>query len=292
MTMLQLAISGLLLGGIYALLSGGLTLVFGVLRVINFAHGEFLMLGMYLAFYAWFLWRVDPYVAVLPIAGVLFAVGLGVYWLIIKRTIGGSELTQVFSTLGLSIVLQNLALLVFGGDYRTAQSEYAQGAFRIKSLYISKGLTLSFAIAVLLTVCLSLFLNRTLLGTAIRGIAQNSLASQLVGMNVNRLYALTFAVGTASVGAAGALIAPLYSVYPRVGFDFLLIAFVIVVLGGLGSVTGVAIASALLGLVVSFSSYFLGADWAELAYFVMFVLVLALKPDGIYGKRGAAVYGT
>lgn len=289
-TVVDLTTSGLLLGGIYALLSVGLTLVFGVLRVVNFAHGEFLMLGMYGAYFAWSAWGLSPYLSVVPIMILTFAFGLVVYGVVIRRTIGGSHLTQVFATLGLSIVLQNVALIAFSGDQRTVRTAFAEGVVHVGPLSVARGMLVSFLIAVGLTLVLWAFLNRTLLGAAIRGIAQNRTAAVLVGVNVGRIYAVTFALGTASVGAAGALISPLYSVYPRVGIDFLLIAFVIVVLGGLGSVAGAAMASIVIGLIISFVTYYAGADQAQLAYFLLFVAVLVLRPDGLRGLRGAQEY--
>ena len=289
-TILQLLVSGLLLGGIYALMSVGLTLIFGTMRVVNFAHGEFLMLGMYSAYFLWKWAHIDPYIALLIVAPGSFLVGIIVERVIIRRTIGGPEVTQIFATLGLSILLQNGALYFFSGDYRSVTTSVSTAAISLGSIRIPQGQLISAIVATVLAAGLYVFLKRTLVGAAIRATAQHRGAAALMGINVQRIYAVTFALGTMAVAVAGCLVAPLYSVYPRVGFDFLLIAFVTVVLGGLGSVSGAFVASVVMGLLVSFVSYYFGATNAQLAYFVLFMIVLAVRPAGLFGQRGAEVY--
>jgi branched-chain amino acid transport system permease protein len=289
-TVLQLLASGLLLGGVYALLSMGLTLIFGVMRVVNFAHGEFLMLGMFGAFWLWKLYGVDPYISVLLIAPVAFLVAVVVERLVIRPTIGAPDVTQIFATFGLSIFLQSIALTLWTGNYRSVDIAYTQMALDVGRLALPLGQLVSFIIAFTLAVALYIFLQKTYVGKAIRATAQNRTAAYLMGINVSRVYMYTFAIATASVAAAGAVIAPLYSVYPRVGLDFLLVAFVIMVLGGLGSVLGAIVASFLIGIVVSCFTYFFGASEAQLAYFVIFMLVLAFRPSGLFGQRGAEEY--
>ena len=287
---LQIVTSGLLTGGIYALLAVGLTLIFGVLRVVNFAHGEFMMLGMYGAYWMWALWDVDPYLSVFAVVPAIFALGLLVDRLIIRRTIGAPEVTVVFATLGLSIFLQNAALTVWSADTRSVTTGYTGTAFSIGEVRASVPLVVSFAVALLLAFALWAFLNNTRFGKAIQAVAQNRDAAALMGINVQRVYMMTYAIAVAGAGAMGAIAAPVFSVVPRVGLSFVITAFVIVVLGGLGSVVGAVVAALLIGMVQSVVGFMIGAAWAEIAYFVVFMAVLALRPQGLLGRRGAEVY--
>ena len=287
---LQIITSGLLTGGIYALLAVGLTLIFGVLRVVNFAHGEFMMLGMYGAFWMWVWWDVDPYLSVFVVVPAIFALGLVVDRLIIRRTIGGPEVTVVFATLGLSIFLQNAALTAWSADTRSVTTAYTGTAFAVGPVRASIPLVVSFIVAVALAGALWLFLAKTRFGKAIQAVAQNREAAALMGINVQRVYMMTYAIAVAGAGAMGALAAPVFSTFPRVGLSFVITAFVIVVLGGLGSVVGAVIAALLIGVVQSVVGFLIGAAWAEIAYFLVFMAVLALRPQGLLGRRGAEVY--
>jgi len=287
---LQIIASGLLTGGIYALLAVGLTLIFGVLRVVNFAHGEFMMLGMYGAFWMWALWDIDPYLSVFAVVPAIFGLGLLTDRLIIKRTIGAPEVTVVFATLGLSILLQNAALTVFSADTRSVTTGYTGTALSFGEVRVSIPMLISFVVAIGLALALWAFLSRTRFGKAIQATAQNRDAAALMGINVQRVYMMTYAIAVAGAGAMGAIAAPVFSVYPRVGLSFVITAFVIVVLGGLGSVLGAVIAALLVGLVQSVVGFLVGAAWAEIAYFVLFIAVLVLRPQGLFGRRGAEVY--
>lgn len=286
---LQLAVSGLLIGGIYALISVGLTLVFGVLRVVNFAHGEYLMLAMYGCYWLFHLWGLDPFVSALIVVPGAFVLGLVTDWLLIRRTLDAPHVVQVFVTFALSIWLQNLALMMFSSDFRAVRVDYASAVFEVGPLLISVSRLAAFAVAILSAVLLTEFLRRSYLGKAIRATAQDRRSARLMGINVDRIYRHTFAMGCALVALAGVLLAPLYPVNPFKGADMILIAFVIVVLGGMGSIGGAVVAGVLLGVIEAISGFVFGAEMKQIVYFVFFIGVLAIRPTGLFGKRGAEV---
>lgn len=288
---LQIIANGLLLGGLYALLAVGLTLIFGVLRVVNFAHAEFMMLGMFGVYWLWALLGIDPYLAVLLVVPVIFVLGAATGRLIIQRTIGAPEVTVVFATLGLSILLQNAALTAWSADIRSVTTAYSSMTLVLGGVRLSVPMLISFAVAMLSALGLWLFLSRTFYGKAIQAVAQNREAAALMGIDVRRVYFWTFSVAVASAGAMGGLIAPLFSIYPRVGVSYIVTVFVIVVLGGLGSVTGAVLAALLIGMVEAVAAYLFGAAWAELSYFLIFLAVLIARPQGFFGRRGAEVFG-
>jgi branched-chain amino acid transport system permease protein len=288
---LQLIANGLLLGGLYALLAVGLTLIFGVLRVVNFAHAEFMMLGMFGVYWLWAFFGLDPYLSIFIVVPVVFMLGWATDRVIIQRTIGAPEVTVVFATLGLSILLQNAALSVWSADIRSVTAAYSGSVFIFAGIRLSVPMTVSFGVAMLFAFGLWLFLTRTLFGKAIQAVAQNRDAAALMGINVRRVYLFTFSVSVAAAGAMGALIAPLFSIYPRVGLSYIVTVFVIVVLGGLGSVPGAVFAALLVGVIEAAAGFLVGTAWAELAYFLVFLAVLIIRPQGFFGRRGAEVYG-
>lgn len=283
----QLVASGLLIGGIYALISVGLTLVFGVLRVVNFAHGEYLTIAMYSTYWLFHGFGLDPFVSAVIVIPFLFLLGLLTERILIRPTLEAPHVVQVFVTFALSLWLQNLALMLFTSDFRSVRVPYATAALQIGPLYISWLRLLAFVAALALAGAVLAFLKFTYFGRAIRATAQDRRSARLVGVDVDRVYAVTFALGCALVGAAGVLIAPLFPVNPYVGADKILIAFVVVVLGGFGSVTGAVVAGLALGVVESLSGYFLGSDVKQLVYFVFFIAVLAVRPTGFFGRRGS-----
>jgi branched-chain amino acid transport system permease protein len=288
---LQIVANGLLLGGLYALLAVGLTLIFGVLRVVNFAHAEFMMLGMFGTYWLWRMGGIDPYLAVLLVVPIIFALGLLVDRLIIQRTIGAPEVTVVFATLGLSILMQNAALTAWTADIRSITTPYSAMVVTLGGIRISVAMAISFAVALLAALALWLFLTRTLYGKAIQATAQNREAAALMGIDVRRVYMWTFATAVAAAGVMGGLIAPLFSLYPRVGTGYIVTIFVIVVLGGLGSVPGAVLAALVIGLTEAVAGYLVGTAWAELATFLIFLAVLIARPQGFFGRRGAETFG-
>lgn len=286
---IQLALSGLFIGGIYALISVGLTLVFGVLRVVNFAHGEYLTMAMFLTFFFYNGLGLDPFVASIIVVPLLFVIGLVTERVLIRPTLDAPHVVQVFVTFALSLFLQNLFLVLFTSDFRSVRTPYATAAFELGPLYISWLRLAAFVASLALTAALVAFLRYSYMGAAIRATAQDRRSARLVGINVDRIYALTFALGCALVGAAGVLLSPLYAVNPYLGADLILIAFVAVVLGGMGSIAGATLAGLVIGVVESFSSYFFGGEMKQFVYFVVFMVILAFRPVGFFGHKGAEV---
>ncbi|MES1930239.1 ABC transporter permease [Salinisphaera dokdonensis CL-ES53] len=280
---LQILVNGLMLGGLYAIVSVGLTLIFGVTRVINFAHGEFLMVGMYLVYLLTTRLEVHPYLTVVGVLPCLFLLGALTQKLIIERLQNSDEHVQIFATVGLSIALINLALLVFGADIASTPSSGLRTRISLASSGVLLGQLVIFVTAIGLVAGLQLVLSRTRLGRAIRATAQNRAAARLMGINVSRIYAFTFGLGAACVGLAAVMVAPLYPTSPNIGTYFVLIAFVVVVMGGLGSITGAFVAALIVGLVDAFASYYWGSDLKEVAVFGIFLLVLILRPSGLFG---------
>lgn len=287
MVIAQLIASGIFLGGIYALVSIGLALIFGVLRVVNFAHGEFLMLAMYLAFWLFQGYQADPYLTIFLALPAFFALGALAYWLVLRFTIGAPHVVQIFATVGISVALQNLALMLWTANFRTIRPVYADTVFRLGPVSTNLPQILAFAVAMLAAAALFAFLRWTYPGKAIRATAQDRATAILMGIDVRNVYLLTVGIGTALVGLAGALLMPMFPVYPTYGVQLALVAYVVVVLGGLGSMSGALLGGLLVGVVESFSSYYVGVKWREVIYFLVFLAVLVLRPAGLFGQRGA-----
>lgn len=286
----QVAVSGVLLGGVYALISIGLTLIFGVMRVINFAHGEFLMIAMYATFWLFHLYGLDPYLSIALVAALLFLVGLATQAVVVRPILRGSSSMQIFATVGLSIVLQNAALLIWKADYRSVDTFYSKAVISIGPLLVGISRLAAFVTALAITAALFLFLKKTYLGKAIRCTTQDRTAALLMGINIGRINLITFGIGAALVGIAGSLLMPIYPTFPTVGTYFVLIAFVVVVLGGMGNVTGAFLGGLIIGLVEAFSGFYVPA-LKEAVYFVVFILVLIVRPTGIFGVVGAEEVG-
>jgi branched-chain amino acid transport system permease protein len=287
----QLGVSTVLLGGIYALIAVGLTLIFGIMRVVNFAHGEFLMLGMYLAFWAFSAYSVDPWVMLFVSIPIFFGVGLVTYALVMRGVIHASHNVQIFTTVGLSTALQNVALVLWTGDFRIVRPWHSSVVIRFADTAFNLSQVVAFLIAVALTVALFAFMKWTHTGRVMRATAQDGDAATLMGIDTDRVYRLTFAIGIAAVGAAGVLVAPLYAVYPTAGLQFVLLAYVVVVLGGLGDMVGAMLGSLIVAAVEVIGSYLFGVAWKEVLYFVLFIAVLAFRPAGLFGQRGAETLG-
>lgn len=284
-------ISGLLLGGIYAVISIGLTLIFGVTRIINFAHGEFLMLAMYGTFWLWSFYGMDPYVSLIFVTPAMFVVGLLSQWLLIQPIMGAPPIAQLFVTVGLSITLQNAALLAWQADYRTVRTSYATSAVDVGSILISIPRLAAFCLALLMAFSFFLLFKYTYLGKALRAVAQDRRSAMLMGINVRRIYLLSFGIGAACVGVAGAALMPMYYTFPTVGTYFVLTAFVVVVLGGMGSMMGACVGGLAIGVIEALSGFFIAPALKEAVYFVIFVFMLLLRPAGLFGQRGAEEVG-
>jgi branched-chain amino acid transport system permease protein len=287
----QLLASGVMLGGIYALMSIGLTLIFGVLKIVNFAHGEFLMLAMYLAWAMVSFLGLSAYAAAIAVIPALFVFGALVYLLVVRPAVDKPHLIVVFATMGLSIAMQNLALLLMSADLRDVPPLLAGAPVRIGPLLFRLELLLGFVISIAVTLALMAFLKRSYFGKAVRATVQDRDAAMLMGINVPRLFLLTFAGGSALVGLAGCVMVPLYSTFPTVGLNFILIAFVVVVLGGMGSIEGAWLGGVCIGVVQSLSAYYIAPAYGQLLYFLVFLLVMLFRPNGFLGQRGTAMVG-
>jgi branched-chain amino acid transport system permease protein len=288
----QLLVSTVLLGGTYALIAVGLTLIFGVMRVVNFAHGEFVMLGMYLAFWAFALLGLDPYVVLVVSLPVFFAAGLLSYRVIMRGVINASHNVQIFTTVGLSIALQNVALVLWTGDFRFVRTGYYSVVVRLGDTAFTLAQIAAFLISVAATAALFAFMRWSYTGRVMRATAQDRDAAALAGIDTDRVYALTWAIGIVCVGVAGVLLAPIYPVYPTVGLQFVLIAYVVVVLGGLGDMVGAVLGSLIVAAVEVVGSYTVGTAWKEVLYFLLFIAILVVRPAGLFGQRGAERLGT
>lgn len=282
----QLCANALLLAGIYALMAAGLSIVFGVLRVLNMAHGEILMLGGLSAFLLFRTLGVNPIVSLTAVLPVFFALGYFLYQFIVRPTMSSRiarEDSTLMVTYGLSIVLIALARYLWSADHRSVP--YLRGSLVIGDLVLSYSQMVSFVVAVVLCVVLLCFLRLTPLGMTIRATSQNRELAETCGIKPDRVFAAAMGIGTALAGAAGATLSSLYAVYPEMGLDYSLRAFVIVILGGLSSIGGAALGAALLALVEVFGSFFLGNLTATLIPFSLVIAVLLLRP---YGLGGAA----
>jgi len=284
-TFLQALITGILMAGIYALVAIGLTLIFGVVRIVNFAHGEFVMVGMYLSFWLWKLWAIDPYVSLLITMPALFCFGVLIQRFLLQPILRAPDLAQIFMTVGLSVILMNLALLLFTADFRSVKLTYAEWAWRVGGVTIPLTRLFAFLGALLLAGLLTLFLKKTDMGKALRAVAQDREVSMLLGINPQRMYLLAVGLGAALAGAAGSLIVPFFYIFPTVGVVFVLIAFVVVILGSLGSIEGALLASLIVGVAESLGILFAGADLGLVVVFAILVAALVFRPSGLMGAR-------
>jgi len=281
----QAVVTGLLLGGVYALVSIGLTLIFGVLGIVNFAQGAMLTLAMYLVYVMTSNAGIPVYVATLMAVPIMFVLGMLIQQLLLTRlTISGSHEGPLLVTLGLALLIGNVLLMVFGGRPKTVEGSVS-GSVQVLGAVVSYSRLLAFLGAVVVALALTLVLSKTSLGLSIRAVAANSQGAQLVGVNINRIYALTFGIGSACVAVAGGMITPFTSLTPSAGEQFTILAFVIVVLGGLGSVVGAMVGGLVVGLVQTVGGLYLPGTGSLILVFVVFVLVLFLRPEGLYGGR-------
>ncbi|MCX5905742.1 MAG: branched-chain amino acid ABC transporter permease [Deltaproteobacteria bacterium] len=280
---IQVAVSGILLGGVYALLSVGLTLIFGVVRIINFAHGELLMIGMYLSYVLFASIGLNPYLSVVLVAPALFLVGVIIQRLVIQPIQEASAMMKVFATCGLFIALQNLALMIFRGDYRTIQTGMSMATFNFSGISVSLSRLVAFGAALIIFGTLYLMLKYTFIGKALRAVAESRPMAQLMGIRVQRVNLLAFGIGSALTGIAGAFLLPFTSVYPTIGGIYTLVAFVVVVLGGMGNMVGAFLGGLFIGIIESFSGTYISPALKETTYFVIFILILLVRPQGLFG---------
>jgi branched-chain amino acid transport system permease protein len=278
-------LSGLLFGGVYSLMAVGLTLIFGVMRVVNFAHGDMMVWGMYLTWLLATRLGVDPYLAFLVCAAALFGLGLGVQRGLVNRILDAPHEMQILLMLGVALVLENTALMVFGPEPQRVRSVLSATAVWLGPLFVDVARLVTFVVAVGLTLLLWLFLFRTQGGRTIRAAADNTYGALVIGTDVRRVYALAFAVGTACVGAAGALVAPILPFQPTTGLQLSVTSFNIVIIGGMGSLLGAFLGGLLVSVAESLGAVFLAPSMKELVSFTLLIVVLLFRPAGLFGGR-------
>lgn len=279
------AINGLLLGGIYTLVASGLTLIYGVLHIINFAHGSMLMLAMFGVFYLLTLLGIDPYLSIFIMVPAMYMLGYLLYKGLIGRLSSGKDENILLVTLGLSILIENLALMFFKGDSRTILVSYSDTMIEVGPAFVPLPKLISFAVAMLLCAVLGLFIQRTDTGRAIRAVAKERVGARLVGIDVDRIFAISYGIGLATLGAAASLMMPIFYVSPSVGHVFVLVAFTVVVLGGMGSFLGAVVGGLIIGLTESFGGLFLGESMGQIGISLIFILILLFRPSGLFGAK-------
>jgi branched-chain amino acid transport system permease protein len=283
--LLQAVVSGLLLGGVYGLVASGLTLIFGVLRIVNFAHGAMMMLAMYSSYWLFALGGIDPYLSIAVTAPLFFLLGLVVQKVVIEPNRRAAEHNQLLLTLGLALFLENLALVLWQGDFRTVKSAVSGASFVLGDALVEVPRLIACGGAVLVAFVLFVFLRTTDVGKAIRALAEEPEGAQLMGIDVGRIRAIAFGIGTACVAVAGSLVTPFFYVAPDVGESFNLMAFVVVVLGGMGNFIGALLGGFIVGLAESLGAAFLPGSLKQLVVFIIFAAVLLLRPEGLFGTR-------
>lgn len=284
MQFLQALVDGILLGGVYAVISVGLTLVFGVVSIVNFAQSGFLMVGMYVAYFAWKLLGLDPLVGAILSFFVAFALGVAVQRFLIAHILRAPAVAQIFLTVGLLIVMENLALILFGSEFRSVRTAYQMTAFSVGPLLLNAPYLLAFAVASVSALVLWWVLRKTWWGMAVRAIAQDPMAARLHGISTQRGHQLAFGLGVGLTALGGGIILPYLTASPAVGSQFSVLMFTAVVLGGLGSIMGAVVGGIAVGVIQSLSSLVLPMQLQNLMLFAVFILVLAWRPEGLLKK--------
>jgi branched-chain amino acid transport system permease protein len=283
----NVAIGGILTGLVYGLMALGLSVIFGVVRVVNFAHGEMMTIAMYLAIVLFAKLGLDPLLMLLPIAGVLFVAGYVLQLRLINRFITRPEHSQFLLLVAIAIIIVNVLLIIFGPDAQSVQTSYSFDSYQIGTIIIDATKLYAGIAAIVVAIALVAFFRFTSLGTAIRACADNYTGAQVIGLDVNRLYALTFGLGAACVGAAGTMLVIIIDVTPALGPAYTLLAFVIVITGGLGSMSGALLGGVLIGLTEAMAGLLFSPSAKSMFAFAILVLVLLFRPQGIVGRRTA-----
>ena len=281
--LLQQIVNSLLIGSVYALVAIGLTLIWGVMNVLNFAHGDFLMLGMFTAFWCYTLFKMDPLFSIPVCAAVLFLLGVGIYRFIVSKVMKGPGLAQLVVTFGVSIFLSNLAVMLWTPDFRLIEKPLLSGTWSLGSVQLSIPKFAASVGSVLVSAAIFFFLKRTRTGKAILAVEMNRDAALLMGINTERINSLSFGIGAALVGIAGAFLSMYYYIHPQVGGLFGLISFCIVALGGFGSIEGAFIAGILIGLVQTLGGYFFDPAYKYALVFLVYLITVWIRPQGLMG---------
>ena len=286
----NVVLSGILLGGIYSLVAIGLNLIFGVIRVVNFAQGEFVMLGMYAAFVAYTALHMDPYLAIVLVFPILFVFGMLVQRFILQR-LQNEPTMQIFATFGLLMLLQNVVLAATGGEAFSIRTPLSSIAIAVGPLQVSVARVIALVAVSVIAVALQWGLRTTITGKAVRAVAQDRRAARLMGINVERVYMLTFGLGAGLAGVAGALLTPIFTMSPQIGGSFILPAFAVVVLGGLGSVSGAYVGGFIIGLTEALAGFYIDPSLKQAVWFVVFIAMLVVRPTGLFGVPGTEEIG-
>jgi branched-chain amino acid transport system permease protein len=281
---LQTVSNGLMIGGLYALVGMGLAIIFGTMRIVNFAHGQFMMVGMYATYSLFQVFHIDPYFSIPITFLITFVLGYIVFKTSILKVIHASDMNQILLTAGIGMMLTNLAQMKYSSDQLQLNLSYAYKSIKIGGIQLNIPYLISFIIALVITLILFWFIMKTETGRALRAISQNQASSHLMGINVNKVSTLVFSLGIALAGVAGTLLLPVYHVNPNVGDAFTLLAFVVVVLGGMGSIIGSAVGGLVIGVAQSTSAFYLGGSYGDVITYVLFLLILLLKPSGLLGR--------
>jgi branched-chain amino acid transport system permease protein len=284
MVFVQVIAGGLLLGAIYALFSSGLTLIWGMMNFINFAHGEFVMLGMYVALLVVTWLTGSPIVFGMAAALALFVLGVAIYFVLIRHVVRGPMLSQILSTFGLALLVRYTAFYVFSPNFVSLPQTSLAGTLNLAGVYLPVAQLVAAAVAITLTIGLHLLLTRTTVGSKLLAVAEDRSAAMLMGIRPDRMQALAWGLSAGAAGVAGALMATAYPWSPSVGETFGLIAFVTVALGGFGSVLGSLYAGLIIGLIQAASAFWLGAIYKDIVVYGLFVALLWLRPQGLMGK--------
>lgn len=281
---LQSLASGLLIGFIYALIAVGVTIIFGLMELVNFAHGEFMMLSMFIAYWMYALLGVDPLFSLPVCAVVMFGVGVLAYLAIIKNVLSAPMLAQVFATFGLGLLIRSSAQYLWTPDFRLVQRPLLAGRISLGGIFIGRPELVASLVAVLCFAGLYWFISRTEMGRALQAVSEDREAAALMGIDSHRVFALGWGIGGACVGIAGALMANFFYIFPEVGFTFSLIAYVVVAMGGFGSVMGAFVSGALVGLVEILGGLLVGPAWKYAIVFALYLVVVFVRPQGLFGR--------
>ncbi len=279
----QAVANGLLMGGLYALVAVGLTIIFGTMNLVNFAHGEFVMLGMFATYWLHYYTGLDPLILIVVVVPLMFLLGAITQRTLIQRVVSETHETQILLTLGISVLLQNVAMLLWGPEPRLIHTAYTFSAVTLGPVFMPLPRMIAFVVAMLLAAVLWLFLTRTDLGRALRATSENRDWAVMMGIDPVRMYVLAFGIGIALAAAAGTLMTPFFNTYPRAGVFFGTIAFVVVVLGGMGNILGAVLGALVIGVTESLTGQFVALDLSMFGVFVIFLLVLIFRPTGIIG---------
>jgi branched-chain amino acid transport system permease protein len=281
---LQTLISGLLMGCVYALVAVGLCLIWGLMEIVNFAHGQFMMLSMFLAFWMYTLLGVDPLLSLPLGAFLLFLIGIATYFLIIKGILYTTFLAQIFATFGLGVFLHSMAQFLWTANYRSIQNPLLAGRIAVGQIFIGSPQMAAAIMCVIGFIFLYWFINKTEIGLALQAASEDREAASLMGINSNRIFAVGWGIGSACVGVAGVLLSNFFYIFPEVGFTFALIAYVAVALGGFGSIPGSFIAGIIIGLVEAFGGLLIDPAFKYLSVYVLYLAVVFVRPQGLWGR--------